>query len=51
VATAREVLLQAELISDRPTRAVVAPVRLLAGLMVAFMIGLIVMWLVFELTR
>jgi len=51
VATAREVLLEAELISDRPARPVVAPMRLLAGLMGALVIGLLVMWLVFELTR
>ena len=49
--TAREVLLQAELISDAPGRPVVVPVRLLAGLLAALAIGLIVMWLVIELTH
>jgi hypothetical protein len=50
VATAREVLLQAELIT--PDRAaVVAPARLLAGLLVALAVGALLVWLVTELTR
>jgi hypothetical protein len=51
VATAREVLLQAELISASPARPVVVPARLLAGLLAALAIGLVVMWLVIALTR
>jgi hypothetical protein len=51
VATAREVLLQAELVSDRPARPVVVPARLLGGLLAALALGLIVMWLVIELGR
>jgi hypothetical protein len=43
--TAREVLLQAELIGpERPTR-VVAPGKLLAGILVALAIGAVVIWL------
>jgi zinc-ribbon domain len=49
--TAREILLQAELIGEeRPTR-VVAPGRLLAGLLVALALGALVIWLVSELVR
>jgi hypothetical protein len=45
VATAREVLLQGELISDSPPAArVVAPARLLAGLLVALLVGALVVW-------
>jgi hypothetical protein len=45
VLTAREVLLQAELIDDRePPR--VAPGRLLAGILVALVIGALVVWLI-----
>src|SRR5947209_2506853 len=51
LATAREVLLQAELISSEPARPVVVPVRLLGGLLAALAIGLVIMWLVIALTR
>jgi hypothetical protein len=46
--TAREVLLQAELISDKPAPATVAPGRLLAGLIVALALGVLVVWLVIQ---
>jgi hypothetical protein len=42
--TAREVLLEGELISDEPAGRPVAPGRLLAGLLVALVIGAIVVW-------
>lgn len=42
--TAREVLLQSELISDEPPARVVAPGRLLAGLLVALALGALVVW-------
>jgi hypothetical protein len=48
LATAREVLLQAELISADPGRPVVVPARLLAGLLAALVIGALVVWLLFE---
>jgi hypothetical protein len=51
VATAREVLLQAELITNEPGRPVVVPVRLLGGLLAALAIGLVIMWLVIAVTR
>jgi hypothetical protein len=44
VPTAREVLLQGELISDEPPGRVVAPGRLLAGLVAALVIGALVVW-------
>lgn len=44
--TAREVLLQAELIGPEPSGPVVAPARLLAGLLVALAIGALIAWLV-----
>jgi uncharacterized protein YbaR (Trm112 family) len=50
LATAREVLLQAELISSEPSGLTIAPGRLLAGLLLALALGLIVMWLVIQLT-
>jgi hypothetical protein len=43
--TAREVLLQAELISDEPTEPVVSPGRLAVGLLVALALGALVVWL------
>jgi hypothetical protein len=47
VTTAREVLLQAELISpDAAGRRVVAPARLLAGLLVALAVGALIIWLI-----
>lgn len=45
VMTAREVLLQGELISGEPAPRVVAPGRLLVGLLVALAIGALVVWL------
>ncbi len=45
VATAREVLLQGELITDEPVGRPVAPGRLLAGLLVALLIGAVIVWL------
>jgi hypothetical protein len=48
-AAAREILLQAELIGDDPPRAVVAPLRLAIGLIVALAIGALVVWLGIEL--
>lgn len=44
VATAREVLLQAELISGEPTGPVVAPRRLLLGLLAALALGAVIVW-------
>ena len=44
MATAREVLLQAELIAAHPTRAVISPLRLLAGLLAALALGALVVW-------
>ena len=51
VATAREVLLQAELISSEPAAAAIAPARLLAGMLAALALGVLIVWLVLELTR
>ena len=45
LATAREVLLQGELISDEPQPRVVAPGRLLFGLLIALALGVLVVWL------
>lgn len=45
VATAREVLLQGELISAEPPASVVAPGRLLVGLLIALALGALVVWL------
>jgi hypothetical protein len=42
--TAREVLLQAEVIAPHPTVSTVSPVRLLAGLLLAFGVGALVIW-------
>jgi hypothetical protein len=42
---AREILLEAELIGEQQVRPVVAPIRLLAGLLVALAIGALVVWL------
>jgi hypothetical protein len=46
VPTARQVLLEGELISAEPPGRVVAPGRLLLGLLVALAIGALVVWLV-----
>ncbi|MGI8863287.1 MAG: hypothetical protein ACR2JH_02635 [Solirubrobacteraceae bacterium] len=51
VGAAREVLLEAELISDAPLRQPVAPGRLLGGLIAALALGLLLVWLVDVLTR
>jgi hypothetical protein len=48
VETAREVLLQAELISPDRGTPTVAPVKLLAGLLSALAIGALVVWLIAE---
>lgn len=45
LATAREVLLQGELISDEPQPRVVEPGRLLLGLLIALALGALVVWL------
>jgi hypothetical protein len=51
LATAREILLEAELISDQPAPRVVAPARLLAGLLAALALGALIVWLVSEVVR
>ena len=51
VATARQVLLDGDLISDRPPDRVVAPGRLLLGLIVALAIGALVVWLASQVVR
>jgi hypothetical protein len=51
VETAREVLLQAELISAEPPRPVTTPGRLLAQLIGAVAIGALIVWLVFDVIR
>src|SRR5437588_2543869 len=51
VETAREVLLQAELISDDPPRPVTTPVPLLAQLLAALLVGALVVWLIFDVIR
>jgi hypothetical protein len=45
LSTARDVLLQTEVISDEPPPRLVAPGRLLAGLLIALGIGALVVWL------
>lgn len=49
VSAAREILLQAELISQEPTGSPVSPGRLLAGLLLALAIGALVAWAIFAL--
>jgi zinc-ribbon domain len=44
VTTAREVLLEAELISTEPAAPVVSPVRLLVGLLAALALGALIVW-------
>ena len=44
VTTAREVLLQAELITETPPRRPVAPGRLAAGILVALILGALLVW-------
>ncbi len=45
VPTAREVLLEGEIISDQPPPRVVAPGKLLAGLLIALVLGALIVWL------
>jgi hypothetical protein len=47
-ATAREVLLEAEIIGAPPSGPVVAPLRLLVGLLAALAIGALLVWLASE---
>lgn len=49
VAAAREILLQAQLISAEPPNTGIAPTRLLAGLLLALAVGALVVWAVFSL--
>jgi hypothetical protein len=51
LSTAREILLQAELIEASPVGPPVAPTRLLAGLLVALAVGALIVWLGVELLR
>jgi hypothetical protein len=51
VATAREVLLEAELIPAEPAGVAVAPGRLLAWLLIALVSGAVLVWLVSDLVR
>ena len=46
LATAREVLLEGELISGEPAGRPVAPGRLLAALLVALLLGALIVWLI-----
>jgi hypothetical protein len=48
LATAREVLLEADLLAPARAGPPVAPVRLFAGLLAALAIGLLVVWLIIE---
>ena len=43
--TARQVLLQAEIVAGAPPQRPVSPGRLLAGLLVALALGALVVWL------
>ena len=49
LATAREVLLEGELISGEPEQRPVAPGRLLAGLLIALALGAVVVWLLSQI--
>lgn len=49
VTTAREVLLEAEVIPAAPVRTVVSPVRLLAGLLAALGLGALIVWGILQL--
>ena len=51
VATAREILLEAELIGSARDGPPVLPLRLLAGLLAALALGALVIWLVAEVVR
>ena len=48
VATARQVLLEADLIPAQSREPVVAPVKLLVGLLVALALGALIVWLIAE---
>jgi hypothetical protein len=50
VPTARDVLLQAELVSATPQSSAVSPARLLAGLLAALVVGVLVVWAISQLT-
>ena len=50
VPTAREVLLEAELISDEPVPPVVSPGRLLVGLLAALGVGALIVWAITQLS-
>jgi hypothetical protein len=45
LSTARQVLLEAELVEEREPRRVVAPRALLVGLLVALALGALLIWL------
>jgi hypothetical protein len=49
VSVARDVLLEAELISPEPSVRGVSPTRLLAGLLLALAVGALIVWAVFSL--
>ena len=51
VATARQVLLEADLIPAQSREPVVAPVKLLVGLLVALALGALIVWLIAEAAR
>lgn len=52
VATARQVLLEADLIpAQSPSEPIVAPVKLLVGLLVALALGALIVWLIAEAAR
>jgi hypothetical protein len=46
VRTARDVLLQTELIGPEPAAAPVAPARLLTGLLIALAVGAVLIWVI-----
>jgi hypothetical protein len=50
VTTAREILLEAELISTEPTGPVVSPARLLGGLLLALALGALIVWGISQLS-
>jgi Putative prokaryotic signal transducing protein len=51
LATARQVLMEGEVISGEPAGRVVAPGRLLVGLLVALAVGALVVWLASQAVR
>jgi hypothetical protein len=50
-ATAREVLLEAQIVSRQEPRPVIAPVRLLAALVIALAVGVLLVWLAVSVVR